>query len=405
MTQPIESTPEAILAHRMHAQNLTQRVPRPRFMDSLRACGIRNPAPDSAVISLAARVEGFYQRDFGALLMESQAIVQAVSIRSAIRVFPREDFDIFTKALFPGNEDELRYYIAGAEPALVTLGLSATQVLVLVSRAVDEVLQQQMLTKHDLGLALALRIGQELTPAQQEVWRWPSSYAQGQSLGESLARFMLPVVALEGKLCLFSKPGHRGTYYALSTMLPGFSDEKPQRLESTDAQKELVRRYLHCFGPATEENFAAWAGISLGQAQRLWMGMEPLVQRVTYQTVSGWMLQEDVQQLGKNPIPEGVRLLPPHDPWLHQHDRSLIVQGKHAHRYFWKSAGSPGMVLFDGEGVAGWQLRILKNKLLVAIEDIGLPIRRASGSELKAEASRLADTFGLESQGYTINSI
>ena len=63
------------------------------------------------------------------------------------------------------------------------------------------------------------------------------------------------------------------------------------------------------------------------------------------------------------------------------------------------------MVLFDGEGVAGWQLRILKNKLLVAIEDIGLPIRRASGSELKAEASRLADTFGLESQGYTINSI
>jgi len=405
MTQPIESTPEAILAHRMHAQNLTQRLPLPRLMDSLRACGIRNPAPDSAVISLAARVEGLHQREFDTLLLDSQVVVQAVSIRSSIRIFPREDFEIFTKALLPGNEEELRYYIAGAEPALVTLGLSATQVLALVSHAVDGVLHQQMLTKNELGLALALHIEQELTPAQQEVWRWPSSYTQGQSLGESLARFLLPVVALEGKLCLFSKPGHRGKYYALSATLPDFFAKEPRRSQSADMQKELVRRYLHCFGPATEENFAVWAGISLGHAKRLWMGIEPLVQKVTYHTVSGWMLREDVQQLGKNPIPEGVRFLPPHDPWLHQHDRSLIVQGKLAHRYFWKSAGSPGIVLFDGQGVAGWHLRIVKNKLLVAIEDIGLPIRRASGSELETEAGLLAATIGLESQGYTINSI
>jgi hypothetical protein len=337
--------------------------------------------------------------------MESQTVAQAVSIHSSIRMFPREDFEIFTKALLPGDEEELRYYIAGAEPALVALGLSAMHVLALVSRAVDEVLQQQMLTKNELGLALALHIEQELTPAQQEVWRWPSSYAEGQSLGESLARFMLPVVALEGKLCLFSKPGHRGKYYALSATFPGCFEEKPRCSESADLQKELVRRYLHCFGPATAEHFATWAGISLGHAQRLWLGIEPFVQRVSYHTITGWMLQEDVQMLGENPIPEGVRFLPPHDPWLHQHDRSLIVQGKHAHRYFWKSAGMPGMVLFDGEGVAGWQPRILKNKLLVAIEDIGLPIRRASGSELEAEASLLADTLGLESQGYTINSI
>jgi hypothetical protein len=256
MTQPIESTPEAILAHRMHAQNLTQRLPLHRLMDSLRACGIRNPAPDSAAISLAARVEGLHQRDLEALLMESQTIAQAVSIHSSIRMFPREDLEIFTKALLPSDEEELRYYIAGAEPALVALGLSAMHVLALVSHAVDEVLQPQMLTKNELGLALALHIEQELTPAQQEVWRWPSSYAQGPSLGESLARFMLPVVALEGKLCLFSKPGHRGKYYALSATFPGCLEKKPRCSESADLQKELVRRYLHCFGPATAEHFA-----------------------------------------------------------------------------------------------------------------------------------------------------
>ncbi len=405
MPPPIESSPGAILAHRVHAQNLTQRLPHDRLIDALRACGIRNPAANAAAISLSARVEGFHQQDLETLLTCSHTALQTVSIRSAIRIFPKDDFEIFTQALLPSTEEELRYYIAGAEPALVTLGFSAMHVLAMVSRAVDEVLQEQMLSKDDLGLALALRIEHDLTPAQQEVWRWPSSYAEGQSLGESLARFMLPVVALEGKLCLFSKPGHRGKYYALFSTLPGFLDGQSPRLDNQAAQTELVRRYLHCFGPATVENFALWAGISLGQAQRLWTGIWPSVQEVTYQNVNGWMLQEDALQLGKNPIPEGVRFIPPHDPWLHQHDRSLLVKGKLAYRYFWKAAGSPGMVLFDGEGVAGWHMRIVKNKMLVAIEDLGLPLRRASGSELEAEVDRLASALGYNSQGYTVNSI
>lgn len=405
MAQPIESTSEEILAHRLQAQNLLKRVPLSSLIAAIRVCGIRNPAPNTAEISLSARVEGFQTHDLDTLFMDPPAVMQTVSIRSAIRIFPLDDFKVFTQALLPSTEEELRYYIAGAQPALLPLGLSATLILTMVSQAIDEVLQKRTLAKDELGIAVALQIEPELTPAQREVWRWPSPYAQGQSLGESLVRFMLPVVALEGKLYLFSKPGHRGKHYALSSTLPGFLDGQPPCLDVTIYQTELVKRYLHCFGPATVENFAMWAGITLGQAQRLWAGIWSMVQEVTYQNVSGWMLQQDVQHLGKNPIPEGIRFIPPQDPWLHLHDRSLIVQGKYAHRYFWKSAGSPGMVLFDGEGVAGWHLRIVKDKLLVAIEDIGLPLRRTSGSELEAEANRLAESLGLVSQGYTINSI
>jgi len=47
-------------------------------------------------------------------------------------------------------------------------------------------------------------------------------------------------------------------------------DRRP--VEPAWARAELVRRYLHCYGPSTPQHFAEWAGIGPAQAGRAWDG-------------------------------------------------------------------------------------------------------------------------------------
>jgi hypothetical protein len=405
MYEYVSTTEQDVLSFRMHSHNLSVRLPVEKLLSVIGACGLRNPSPQSVSVSLAARLKDFSHRTIENLMERDKTLVQTLSTRGAIRCFALDDFGIFTHALVPQSEDELRYLITGAEPALTSMGLDAMHLFRLVENSIEAVLSQRTLTRDELGRTLAFEVEKHLTAAQTEVWRWPSDYAPGQSLGESLTRFLLSVVALTGKFLLMPKAGIHGRPYALASDFLGPKAESFQNPHDEGRSVELVKRYLHCYGPATVEDFAAWTGVSFNHAQRLWASVWPFLEKVSYNTVIGWMLLEDVATLGQHPFPEGVRFIPSYDPWLRQHDRSLLVQGKHAHQYFWKSAGSPGMVLFDGICVAGWRMRRNKNRLSVVIEDIGLEIGRVSGPELEAEATLLAESLNLIPQGYVINTV
>jgi len=405
MNEYVSTTEQNVLSFRMHSHNLSVRLPVEELPSVIGACGLRNPSPQSVSVSLAARLKGFSHKTIENLMEQEKTLVQTLSLRGSIRCFALEDLGVFTHALLPQSENELRYLMAGADSALTSMGLDAMYLFKIVEKSIDIVLAGRSLTRDELGRALAYEVENHLTAAQREVWRWPSDYAPGQFLGESLTRFLLNAVALTGKFLLMPKAGIHGRPYALATDFLSIRPEALHNLSDDLLSLELVKRYIHCYGPTTVENFAGWANLSFNHAQRLWASVWPLLQEVSYNTVTGWMLSEDVVSLGRHPFPEGVRFVPSYDPWLRQHDRSLLVQGRSAHHYFWKSAGSPGMVLFDGACVAGWHMRRNKNRLSVVIEDIGLGIGRVSGSELDAEVAQLAESLNLIPQGYVINKI
>lgn len=76
------------------------------------------------------------------------------------------------------------------------------------------------------------------------------------------------------------------------------------------ARAELLRRYLHCYGPSTRANFAAWVGIAVRDT----------------------------------------------DPYTQMRDRGTIVDEKY-HREVWKTIGEPGTVLIDGRIAGTWRPR------------------------------------------------
>jgi hypothetical protein len=202
-----------------------------------------------------------------------------------------------------------------------------------------------------------------LTAAQAEAWLSPSWYAKDQSLGESVVRFALPVLALCGLCCHAERRG-RQAYLRRADQWLGAPLLQADR---EGAQAELVRRYLRCFGPSTARHFAGWAGISPDQAGRAWRWVENELAEVQFDRHTAFLLEADLERFQSPPAPEGVRFLPPHDPYLQLRDRATLIPEKALQRRIWRAAGSPGAVLVEGKLAATWRSQKQCNPLTVRL--------------------------------------
>jgi hypothetical protein len=129
----------------------------------------------------------------------------------------------------------------------------------------------------------------------------------------------------------------------------------PPSTGSREARAELVRRYLHCYGPSSHTDLAGWAGISTEQAGAMWATVEGELTEVEVNDHTAFILSSDQAALLSPPLPEGTRLLPPHDPILQMRDRSVLVPDVARHGEIWRSTGNPGVVLNAGEAIGTWR--------------------------------------------------
>ena len=161
----------------------------------------------------------------------------------------------------------------------------------------------------------------------------------------------------------------------------------PPEVDPADARRELARRYLHVFGPATAESFGVWAGIRTSGAVAAFDQLNSSIVSVATPIGSAWMLDSDVEALQATPQPEAaVRLLPSGDSYflLHGDQRRLLVPNSDQRRLLWTSRVWPGAVLADGDIVGTW--RRAKNKVTIqAWSDLGRTMR----DRISAEAAAL----------------
>jgi hypothetical protein len=158
-------------------------------------------------------------------------------------------------------------------------------------------------------------------------------------------------------------------------------------IDPLDARRELARRYLHVFGPATAGAFARWAGIGAREAATAFEGLSRSLAPVRTPVGEAWILARD-EQAFREPAgpPAAVRLLPSGDTFylLHGADRELLVPDAARRGELWTPRVWPGAVLVAGE-VAGTWRRAQAN---LSIE----PWRRFTRAEreaVEAEASSL----------------
>jgi hypothetical protein len=132
----------------------------------------------------------------------------------------------------------------------------------------------------------------------------------------------------------------------------------PPAIDPGDARRELARRFLHVFGPSTEDDFRRWAGIRPSPAGSTFTTMAGELVPVATPRGAAWLLATD-EQLARTPSrdPGGPRLLPSGDAFflLQGRDRELLVPDPARRATLWTSRVWPGCLLLDGEPAGTWR--------------------------------------------------
>jgi Winged helix DNA-binding domain len=129
-------------------------------------------------------------------------------------------------------------------------------------------------------------------------------------------------------------------------------------IDPGDARLELVRRYLHIFGPATASSFAKWAGISTAEAHKAFADLSSELTQVRTPVAEAFILTSDESTFRGKPKPAApVRLLPSGDAYYLYWgaDRQLLVPDAKQRAALWTTRVWPGALLVRGEIAGVWR--------------------------------------------------
>jgi hypothetical protein len=104
----------------------------------------------------------------------------------------------------------------------------------------------------------------------------------------------------------------------------------------------------------------------------------------------GWLMSEDMGALESPPAADGIRLIPPGDPYLQKPNRPLLAPDPELRKRLFRPVASPGAVLRDGRLTGLWRVKAKGRKAELAVDTLGRLPRR----ELEEEAQRVAELRG-----------
>lgn len=173
---------------------------------------------------------------------------------------------------------------------------------------------------------------------------------------------------LDGREMPFGQAGHNSLRYGAATgrlLLRWNGSRQPTirvvpapDVEPEDARAELVRRYLHIYGPGTAATFADWAAVASRSARATFEGIAAELVAVRTPVGDAWILAADESSFLREPdAPAGARLLPSGDSyWLYQGaDRELLVPDAARRPMLWTPRVWPGALLVAGEIAGTWR--------------------------------------------------
>lgn len=132
----------------------------------------------------------------------------------------------------------------------------------------------------------------------------------------------------------------------------------PPAVDPDTARLELVRRYLHVFGPATPASFASWSGISPRSCAAAFDALGAALVPARTPLGDAWILAEDestARAAAARAAP--ARLLPSGDAFflLQGPDRELLVPDAARRGDLWTPRVWPGAVVVGGEVAGTWR--------------------------------------------------
>lgn len=375
----VTTTRRQVLAFRLRRQHLARRLGSARMADATATCSLRNSPPGSAQVALLARVNGVSEDRVSAALSDRSLVEIHGPLMVPALVRP-EDVPVFTVGGIGTDDASLREKFGkAAAKALAQAGIRPTDALTRVVEAARAELAGAVRSTSELSAAMTARL--------PEMSYW-CERCGSRHIYEEL--FRLPGAV--GIYCIAPRSG-RGVAYVrvdewVGREVPAFGSAAAK-----SAGRELLRRFLRCYGPATPDDFADWTRIGVADARQRFTELADDLQEVNWGVRPRWILREDSDELRGARPPSGVRLLPPGDPYLLARDRATLIPDPSKRKVVWPSLGAPGTLVVDGEIAATWRSQKKSGVLRVQISYFDRPIAKAAAL-IEQEAQLLAELRG-----------
>jgi len=171
--------------------------------------------------------------------------------------------------------------------------------------------------------------------------------------------YLLQRAALDRLICHGPQRGSEPTYVLLSEWI----GTQPA-LDHAQALPLLAIRYFSSHGPATQQDFAWWSGLTAPKV-RLAIDSAPEVVPLEGDGVQYWVT-DDLPPAG---VPENAYLLPPFDEYiLGYKERSLVLDPAHAKRVNVGGGMLKPTVVANGDILGIWKKQMAKQAMVVTIQ-------------------------------------
>lgn len=225
-------------------------------------------------------------------------------------------------------------------------------------RRIADVQHQVLDALRARGEATAVQLGQDVPALCEQVVVSPGkSYEAKQNVSSRVIRML----ACDG---LIRRARPRGSWISSQFRWTPSSPWPPMPI--AEAQAELARRWLACYGPATVADLKWWTGWSLTATRKALTGME----EVALDEGTGYVVPGDTAPVAE-PEP-WVALLPGLDSTtMGWRDRDWYLSPAHVPRLFDTMGNAGPTVWCDGRVVGAWTQRADGEIVWSLLEDVG----------------------------------
>ncbi len=349
-----------------------------------KVCGLHSQLPMTPYYSLWSRVKGFEPEVLDRLLYRDKSLTKTWFMRGTLHIIPSQDLPVYHNALkrmwfehhgrymnepgWPSREDRKRKLYP----------------------KIKEALAEKPLRRKELSDRVRVLLADESQPYERLFSAWGGILKETSYLG----------LTVHGEPC-----GREACFARLDKWLPHVDLND---VSETEARKQLLKKYLRGYGPASAQDFACWSGMLTSEANKTIEGSKGLKQvQLEGSRIELWMLEEDFRALEKVDVEAQVppRLLPKYDSYLMGHkNRSRIIRDEVLRKVYRPVVGEvAAAVLINGHIVATWTSKKTRRILKIIVNPLEKFPDNALAT-LKPVADELALFLGIKEAQVTLSS-
>jgi hypothetical protein len=367
---------DAVRARRLARSFLTRRASPDSLLEVVHdVAGVHAQVQASAELQLATRVSGITQQDVRDALWERRELVKAWTLRGTLHLHPAHDLPLWlaaARAVWAGEPQELEAWVDPKGELHPALGRDDVKE---IRDAVLDTLDGRCLLREELAAQVVQRVGPK-------------------AKGRLLSGF-----AFFGGAVLCQGPP-QGSKITLAR-----PDQWVERWEEADEQeslREVCRRYLGTYGPATPKDFREWF---LGRQ------FKPADARALFDSIASELDVVDIEGheafvlAGDTEFPQSgasVRLLSEYDVYVmgfRERDQLVPAEARRqvaAHgRGKYEGPAGVRFLMIDGVAAGLWERKKRGKRIELQVTP-SRKLARAERGELDTEAERIGAFLGLE---------